>query len=288
MNGADSAAAARGCRELVCCCCRETAFSRYFQKHSCDLYRCGACGLIMVWPVPRESEIYCESYFKGGKDGFGYADYDEDKRAMEDTFVAFLERIEEYTPGRGKLLDVGAATGYFLDLARKRGWQPVGVELSPWAVSEAREKGLEVFAGELGDAPFAAGSFSAITLFDVIEHTGDPGRTLAAACALLKKNGTIAINTPDTSSITARLLGRRWHLFTPPEHLFYFNRRNLSLLLKDLGFEVLKIESIGKKFTLQYVAQFIGFNILSGTRLGRLAVPINLRDNMFLIARKAV
>src|SRR5687768_16282665 len=101
---------------MICPCCRATGATRAFRKNSCDIYRCAGCGLLMVWPIPQVSEIYSEDYFNGAHGGFGYVDYDQDKRAMDRTFVTFLERIEKHAPSKGTLLDVGAATGYFLDL----------------------------------------------------------------------------------------------------------------------------------------------------------------------------
>ena len=83
----------------------------------------------------------------------------------------------------------------------------------------------------------------------------------------------------------------------PPEHLFYFNRKNFRALLEENGFEVLSILTIGKRFTLQYIFKTLYVwqklslwkflsDVCGGARLRRIALPINLRDNMFVIAHK--
>ena len=86
----------------------------------------------------------------------------------------------------------------------------------------------------------------------------------------MKKGGLIAINTPDSGSFIAKLLGKRWHLLVPPEHLVIFNRVNLDLLLKSCGFEVLWTGKIGKKFTLQYIFQILA-NWQRSPLIGQLA-----------------
>lgn len=241
--------------------------------------------------------VYGDDYFTGACRGFGYVNYEADKVAMRGFFERALDAVERILPGRGALLDVGAATGFFLKLARERGWRTAGLEVSSYAAREARRSGHEVLEGTLESAPWKGPVFDAITLFDVIEHVPDPRRTLECAFAILRPGGVIAINTPDTGSAWARAFGRHWHAYCPPEHLSYFNRRNMQALLSLCGFEVVSVMKIGKRFTPAYIAsmlwrwqrlrcwRWIG-RALERTPLNRFELPVNIRDNMFLIARK--
>jgi SAM-dependent methyltransferase len=242
-------------------------------------------------------KIYNEEYFFGADGGFGYTGYDRDKRAMVPTFHKYLDRLESAAPGRGALLDIGAATGFFLELARQRGWQVHGIEPSDAAAERARAKNLDVRTGVLREGIFAPASFEAITMWDVIEHVTDPQSAIRDAAALLKPGGVLAVNTPDSGCLLAKLLGSRWHLVVPPEHLNLFHRRSLISLLTCNGFEILAVASIGKRFTLQYVFQTLAHwqgialwrtlaHRLRGGRVGQWGVPINLHDNFFLLARK--
>jgi hypothetical protein len=133
----------------------------------------------------------------------------------------------------------------------------------------------------------------------VIEHVRYPATDLAMVAKILKSNGVLAINTPNSGSLVARLLGRRWHLLVPPEHLHYFNPEALTLLLRATGFEVLAISYPGKIFTLEYIihtlARWQGFTfwkmILAFLKkhpgLGQLGLAINLHDNMLIYAKKS-
>src|SRR5580693_7774217 len=107
------------------------------------IYKCHACRTYFTWPIPLSGEnlkIYSEDYFSGAANGFGYADYDRDKQVMIPAFEKYLDIIERFLPTKGTLIDVGAATGFFLKLAVDRGWTGIGVEPSVHASTMAREK----------------------------------------------------------------------------------------------------------------------------------------------------
>jgi 2-polyprenyl-3-methyl-5-hydroxy-6-metoxy-1,4-benzoquinol methylase len=195
------------------------------------------------------------------------------------------------------MLDVGAATGFFLDLARGQGWRVQGVEPSDHAASLARAKGIDVRTGVIESCDAPSKSFDAITMWDVIEHLPDPAATMGRVAELLKPGGVVAINTPDSGSALATLMGENWHLVVPPERLNLFHRRSLRVLLEKQGFEILQTTSLGKRFTLQYIAQTLShwWNIkpieaahrrLRRMRAGQWSVPLNLFDNVFVLARK--
>ncbi len=216
---------------------------------------------------------------------------------MASTFESYLDVLTTETGAVGDLLDVGAATGFFLDLAQNRGWRCVGVEPSAFAVREAASKGLNVREGVIEELDAPDGSFDVVTMWDVVEHVRDPRAALGAAHRLLRPGGVLAINTPDSGSVLARVLGLRWHLVVPPEHLVLFHQKSLRLLLDEQHFRVSSMKRIGKRFTVQYVLQTLArwqglglwwraAELSRQTRVGELGVSINLRDNVFVLARR--
>lgn len=283
---------------MKCIACGDIHTRFFMSKNGHDLFKCPGCGLLFVWPLPADSSaVYSEDYFSGAKEGFGYADYDADKKPMLSAWSKYLDTIESAAGGTGELLDVGAATGSFLKVARERDWRVAGVEISDYAAGRGRKQGLDIHTGTLDGALFAPETFDAITMWDLVEHLPDPALTLRQAWELLRPGGVLAINTPDAGSIPARLLGKKWHLIVPPEHLHYFTGRSLSLLLRNVGFHVLERSRIGKTFTLHYVVRFIenrlklpkvlGDHIAKSKFLSTIAVPINTHDNIFMLAKKA-
>lgn len=284
--------------DTSCVACGKKSFDFFTNKNNFDLYRCKNCRLIFVWPIPQGiANLYSADYFSGAKHGFGYVNYEEDKSAMSKTFEVYLNKIEQFTSKKGKLLDIGAATGFFMQLASERGWESNGIEVSEYAVSVAHKKDLDIISGTLESANFNSAGFDVVTLWDVVEHLTDPVGSIRIVNNILKQEGIVVINTPDSTSFIAKFLGKRWHLLVPPEHLFYFNYKSLSELLESNGFEIIYTSKIGKKFTLQYIFEILArwqkffiwrylAEFLSKTWLGRLGIPINLRDNFFIIARK--
>jgi 2-polyprenyl-3-methyl-5-hydroxy-6-metoxy-1,4-benzoquinol methylase len=106
----------------------------------------------------------------------------------------------------GRLVDVGCATGFFLDEAREAGWKVAGVDCSPWARSmAARQLGLETFESLTEARENAAAPFQAVTLFQVLEHLADPAEALREVAAALEPGGTLVVETWDRESLVARL-----------------------------------------------------------------------------------
>lgn len=286
--------------KIICPICGEADNIKLFcRKNNYDIYSCGNCDIAFVWPIPDDLKtIYQENYFKntGGKKEFGYADYDKDKEPMREIFNLYLEKISRLANGK-KIFDIGAATGYFLDLARGKGWQTSGVEISEFAAGEATKRGHNIFCGNLPELSIEE-KYDVITMWDVLEHFDSPEKYLFAANNMLNSNGLLVVNTIDKNSWWARITGKRWHLIVPPEHLFYYSPQGLRYLLEHSGFEIKEIKKIGKKFSLAYIFKTLynwqGLKIWKNMSdyfdkpfWRKIAVPINLRDNIFVIAVKA-
>jgi SAM-dependent methyltransferase len=275
---------------------KENLFWR--KKNNCDLYRCENCASIFVWPIrPDYSKIYQKGYFGGLENYFGYADYDGDKEIMLENFGKYLAKLNKFRPEKGKLLDVGAATGNFVELARSQGWSASGIEMAEEAAEIGRKKNLHMRNGDFETYDFSESNFDILTFWDVLEHFSKPEDVLSKANGMLKQGGLIAINTPDPASLPARLFGKRWHLIIPPEHLVLFSKKGLEIFLKKNGFNILYIGRVGKKFSLRYIFKILAnwqklelwkkiAGGLSACRLGKLKIPINTRDNLFIIAQK--
>jgi len=248
--------------------------------------------------VPRNlSDIYKKEYFKNTKqkDDFGYVDYDQDKEPMREGFISYLKRVEDLTSSRS-LFDVGAATGYFLDIARERGWETAGSEISVYAARVAGDRGHSVFVGPLAEMENEE-EYGVVTMWDVLEHLDSPKEYLKAVNRILEVDGILAINTIDKYSLWARLWGKNWHLIVPPEHLYYYSRKNLMILLTECGFEIVEMRKIGKRFSLTYIFKTLynWHNLVLWDKLSsffekrllkKIALPVNLRDNVFIIAKK--
>ena len=283
---------------MTCVACGSGNSALFVRKNNCDIFRCRDCALLFVHPaVVDASVIYSDDYFRGAEKTFGYVDYDADKEPMIPTFHKYLSLVEKLRPAKGKLLDIGEETGFFINIAGERGWSASGIEVSDYAAAEGRRKGLDVKTGTLSGAALAPESVDAVTMFDVVEHFPDPAGEIRTAGEVLKKGGVLAINTPDAGSMLARFFGKKWHILVPPEHLYYFNRANLALLLEKNGFRVVAKTRLGKRFTLQYIFKMLHMwqrlplwkkvsDFFSRRGSLNISLPVNTRDNLFVIAVK--
>jgi 2-polyprenyl-3-methyl-5-hydroxy-6-metoxy-1,4-benzoquinol methylase len=212
-----------------------------------DLSRCGACGHAFADPSP--SPDFIASLYGQVED----PSYEEESEGRGRNFLGVLRRLEKLQPRKGRLFDVGAATGILLRLARERGWDPAGVEPSRWAVEHAAAShGLAIIHGTLDAVPVNLGPFQAATMVDIIEHTPRPREAVAKARALLEDGGLLCLVTPDIHSAAARLAGKRWwHL--RPGHLAYFSKESLSRLLRDAGFRIVERKRYAWTFSAHYL-----------------------------------
>lgn len=226
-----------------------------------SIVRCGKCGLTYVNPRLKEGvlhRIYNEEYyrntaFKGSDAAFyGYGEYLKDEQDIKATFRRRMDVIGRLVK-RGTLLDVGCATGFFLEVAKERGWKVQGLELSRFAYEYAkRKRRLPVINRTLEQAGFGNSSFDAVTMFDVIEHLPDPKKTVQEIHRVLRKGGVVAITTPNIGSLVARLLGKRWEeVRRVREHIYFFSEGTLRKMLKSVGFEILKVETAGRYFSVK-------------------------------------
>lgn len=271
-------------------------------KHDFTILRCPACGLLFrrELPSPEELEaLYGAEYFAGDESlrGQGYLDYTGDAhthRALARARLAALESLVAH----GRLLDVGAAAGFFVDEARRRGWEATGIDVSRVMVDWGRsELGVPLERATLASAAVPDGTLDALTMWDYIEHSLDPRADLERAHALLRGGGVVALSTGDAASLVARVSGSRWHLLTPRHHNFFFSAATLPALLARTGFEIVLLDHRGARYPVRYLLHKLrltsGARAVSAparriaeSRVGAVTVPANLRDIVTVLARR--
>jgi SAM-dependent methyltransferase len=180
------------------------------------------------------AEVYGDGYFRGG--GAGYPDY----LAEGDSLVEhgrLYGRILRSAGVAGRLLDVGSAAGFVLKGLTEKGFDGTGLEPNATMAAHARERlGLDVRCGTLETLGTDVGPFDVVTMVQVVAHFHDLFAAFAAAAAATRPGGAWLIETWDHRSLTARLLGRRWHEYSPPSVLNVFSRRSLERLCAGHGF----------------------------------------------------
>ncbi len=210
-----------------------------------QVVRCKNCGLVYVDPQPGRDFMkahYSEDYYKE------WIETQMERRVP--MWEKRLKKLLKYKR-RGSLLDVGFGCGTFLNLAKEKGFDVSGTEISEYACQYVQEKlGMEVFCGDLKKARFPGEGFDVVTVWHTLEHVPSPSVTLEEIHRILKKDGVLVVAVPNLNNFITRFLyflvrWRKLKLFSVKAkelHLYHFSILTLTAILEKTGFRVKKIE----------------------------------------------
>lgn len=272
-------------------CKNEDIFTKYIVE-GFHILRCKRCSLLFVGE--RLSQKQLQAYYEKMPDDFAYSDTENIKN-LKYYYLTLIGLISKKI-STGKILDVGCSSGQFLDCLQ--GWECHGIERDSRYAQKARLKyGNNIHIGTLQDYESRQGYFDVITLQDVLDHMPDPLQALTKCHALLKPDGLIAVKVHDFSCLYALISGSKCYAFTPPNHLVYFNRKNLTQALSLSGFQVEQYRYLAHLLVLRTVLFRLSRNnkrsffyrlsrIISDTPLGKIRIRKNLHDIVTVLARK--
>lgn len=209
-----------------------------FEKHY--LNKCDSCGFVFCKPIPTQEELN-KVY-----EGYGRNDY------LSDLTIQAYERVlDSFEPFRktNKLIDVGCGIGYFLEVAKRRGWEVYGTEFTEEAVKICENKGANMKLGPLNAEDYEPESFDVICSFEVIEHINNPLDELASFNKILRKGGLVYCTTPNFNAVERFQLGANWNVIAYPEHLSYYTPKTLKRVFKEAGFQTKKVLATGVSIT---------------------------------------
>lgn len=264
------------------------------------MWQCRNCGMAFIWPQPSWEaikELYSQDYFCNPESASaGYDNYHEDKKLILKTFDKRLNKIEKLYPQKGRLLDLGCAMGFFLEVASGHGWEIYGVDVSKMAADVAgQEFGDRIFNDILENLDFPDNYFDVITAWDYLEHVTEPQEIVSICRRILKPGGLLVLTTPDLSSRVAQLAQDSWMGYKE-DHLFYFTRKSLSIILQKKSFIVEPMQSAGKYIMAKWFIKRLGIyspltsKILAKTfkflRLPDFSIYINPLDIVMVLAKK--
>jgi 2-polyprenyl-3-methyl-5-hydroxy-6-metoxy-1,4-benzoquinol methylase len=235
---------------------------------------CRVCSYVFSNPTPREEDLV--NFYSLLED----EEYSQEAEGRAKNFKTILKRLNKLKKPGNRLLDVGAASGIFLDLARKEGYEIYGIEPSRSLVKEAKEQyDISLFCGTLKNYPDPK-KFSVIALIDIIEHLTDPVSFLEQVSSRLQKNGILVLVTPDIRSVAARMTGKKWWHYRIA-HLNFFNKKSLHTLIKKSGLEMLSQKRYAWNFSIFYLLSRILPGLRNKKSLQKILKKVNLKLQLF-------
>jgi SAM-dependent methyltransferase len=227
---------------------------------SFQLVICSNCGLLYLNPQPGLQELQrhdpADSYYacRSEKEQVNIVDSQKLVRwrtirngifkPLGRIFPIFQSEMERELAYLGpvysgmNVLDVGCGVGDGLSFYRDRGASTCGVEISPKACEEGRNKGHHIFCGQLIEAGFENEFFDLVRFNHSLEHMTSSQSILIETNRILKRRGEVWISVPNHSGIQARLFGRWFYAIESPRHLFGFTPTTVGRLPTQAEFQV--------------------------------------------------
>ena len=212
------------------------------------LLQCLGCGFIWAdLNVTKESldQMYCGNFFKGG----AYVDYLNEQEVLKKSFKRDLKLVSKFCPS-GRMLEVGCAYGFFLDLAKHQ-YEVQGIDIGKEACAYAKDQlKLNVVCDDFLKHDFKENDYDIIVMWATIEHLEDPSLYIKKISRLLKPGGVFVCTAPDIGSVVAKVRKRRWRQINLPTHLCYFTKDTLGKLLGNFGLKMVKSTWLGEYRTM--------------------------------------
>lgn len=219
-----------------CCICGRPGATHFCSKDGREYLRCTYCNHVYLAAliIDRRSQTPAAEaethHILACKQQWDFSTF-----KAERVFLPRLARIGKYVEP-GLLLDIGCANGAFVKVANSAGWKGAGIELREASAQVARSHGLTVYTEPLEKLGLPDQTYSAVTMWQVLEHLEDPCKVLEECNRVMRMGGVLAFSTPNVGSIGWKLLKEGWPAVDPGAHYHLFNSVNLERMLKRLGF----------------------------------------------------
>jgi 2-polyprenyl-3-methyl-5-hydroxy-6-metoxy-1,4-benzoquinol methylase len=210
-------------------------------KENFNISQCEKCETLFTNPRPDISEI--GKYYQSDE----YISHSDSDKGLVNklyhivrdiTLKRKVNLINTYSSQKGKLLDIGCGTGYFLKKSKENGWKVLGTEPDEKARKIAARNTEEPILASIYEIENE--KYNVITLWHVLEHIHSLQKDVSKIVNHLQKDGTLIIAVPNYQSYDADHYKNYWAAWDVPRHLYHFSPNSISKLLQKFDMEVVK------------------------------------------------
>lgn len=213
---------------------------------------------------------------------------DPKTRRYFNLILDYLNKNKKIKKGK-KILDVACGKGLFLKVAKKRGLEIFGLDISNVAINKAKEiiKGGNFMAGSAEEMPYQDEEFDYITCLGSLEHFSRPEKGAQEISRVLKKDGVALVYVPNLMFLGHIYLAYRDGVM-PSEgqqgfsEVFY-TYKGWKKLLEDNGLKVIAGKSYNRIYGTKKVSSFVVF---LWENFVRFFTPFNLSYIFIFICQK--
>jgi ubiquinone/menaquinone biosynthesis C-methylase UbiE len=237
-------------------------------KEEFTIVKCSSCGFHFTNPIPAESII--GNYYKSEE----YVSHSSSNKGIINRVYSIVRNytlkqkvklLSNYTKGNS-LLDIGAGTGHFLNLAQTQGYEIQGLEPDEDARSFANQQ-FNLSLEKLDTlTSISSDSKDLITMWHVLEHVYHLKRDLSEIVRVLKTGGYLFIAVPNMDSWDAKFYKSYWAAYDVPRHLYHFQENTIKKLIETFG--LVHRDTMPMKFDSYYVSmlseKYKGGSMLKG------------------------
>jgi len=182
---------------------------------------CPICGLGKTTTATRAPEH--QDYLREGECG---------GQARPAYFAGLFSKYFRNRPV-GRSLDIGCGRGEMVAAFERERWTAHGID----AFRGFQADGKRFFRADLATYE-PKERYDVISLVHAFEHMPDPIGALDRVRAMLNPDGLLLLVVPNFGGVWSRLLGERWHMLKPEDHLFHYTPRGLSNVVERCGFQI--------------------------------------------------
>jgi len=226
----------------------------FLSQEKFKIIECENCGFKFISPRPDENEI--GKYYQSEE----YISHSGNKKGLVNLVYQIIKNytipkkfllINKYSKGK-TILDIGCATGEFLNFFKSRNWRTFGIEPNEKAREFANENfGLDVYE-ENKIKKFENNYFDVITMWHVLEHVHNLNERVGEIKRILKNDGILFVALPNPDSFDAKYYKEYWAGYDVPRHLYHFNKLNVKELFDKFDMKI--IQKIPMKFDAFYIS----------------------------------